>query len=107
MPALPSPTPPVRRLRAVSLALALPVLALVLFGRALPARAATVVGGGSPADCTYSALVTALGAGGLIQFNCGPAPVSIPITDGVGLVPLSGTTIDGGDWITLSAAHFN
>lgn len=60
-----------------------------------------VVGTGTPASCTEAALAGALAAGGVITFDCGAAPVSIPITsskpvthdtvlDGDGLVTLDG-----------------
>lgn len=61
----------------------------------------TVVGDDVP--CTEQGLATAIAAGGVVTFACGPAPVTIPITspkavtqdiviDGGGLV-----TLDGGD----------
>jgi hypothetical protein len=61
---------------------------------------AGVVGDGTPASCTATALQTALTGGGLVTFNCGgPAtiPISLPLqlTDG-------GTEIRGGSQITLS-----
>ena len=63
-----------------------------------------VIGKGTPASCTSAAVVKAVAAGGIITFNCGPAPVTITLTatakvrntshlvvlDGRGLVTLSG-----------------
>ncbi len=63
-----------------------------------------VIGNGTPASCTSSAVVQAVAAGGIIRFNCGPEPVTIPmaatavvaktehlvVLDGGGLVTLSG-----------------
>ncbi|MBL7495613.1 hypothetical protein I6A84_19990 [Frankia sp. CNm7] len=80
---------------------------------AVPAEAAAVdtshptrvIGDGRPASCTSDAVVAAVAAGGVITFDCGPAPVTITLTttakvvnaanprvvlDGAGLVTLSG-----------------
>ena len=97
--------PPARRVRALLLALLVPLLGLFLLARALPARAAGVVGSGTPASCTEANLMTALSGGGLVTFNCGGLPYTILINDGTGLVPVADTTLDGGDKITLSAGH--
>lgn len=81
-------------------------------GGALPPEAALadvshpdhVVGNGSPASCTSAAVVAAVAGGGVIVFDCGPAPVTIEmqatakvfnnrpsiVLDGGGLVTLSG-----------------
>ena len=79
------------------------LLLTVAFG-ARPALADAVVGVGHPADCTESAFDTALAAGGLITFNCGPAPETIVFT--VQKLILTGNvTIDGGGLITLSGGN--
>ena len=76
-------------------------LALSALWSPQPARAAGVVGTGSPASCTEAALDTALATGGIITFNCGAAPATIILsfykqisqdTDirGAGRVSLSG-----------------
>jgi hypothetical protein len=39
-----------------------------------------VVGTGTPTSCTGAAVVAAVAQGGIITFDCGPAPVSIPMT---------------------------
>ena len=63
-----------------------------------------VVGTGTPASCTGAAVVAAVAKGGVITFDCGPNPVTIPMTatakvfndkpdvvlDGGGLVTLDG-----------------
>jgi len=63
-----------------------------------------VVGNGTPASCTSQAVVSAVAAGGVITFDCGPSPVTIPMSatarvfnnrpnivlDGGGLVTLDG-----------------
>ncbi len=36
-----------------------------------------VIGNGTPASCTSSAVVDAVALGGIITFNCGAAPVTI------------------------------
>jgi predicted outer membrane repeat protein len=59
-----------------------------------------VVGTGTPGSCTEAALDTALLTGGLITFNCGPAPHTIRLTVQKGLIV--NTTFDGGGLITLS-----
>jgi hypothetical protein len=64
------------------------------------AGAATTVGDGTPASCTEAALNMVLLEGGRINFDCGPAPVTIELTRP--LVPLSGTTLNGGGLVTLS-----
>lgn len=74
-----------------------------------------VVGTGTAASCTYSALNTAVTAGGSITFNCGSAPVTIAITsaitvskatvvDGAGLVALDG---GGNNQIFLVASNYS
>lgn len=65
-----------------------------------PVHAAGVVGAGTPASCTESALNTALAGGGLVTFNCGAAPHTITLTGNKDIA--LNTTIDGGNLITLS-----
>jgi len=59
----------------------------------------TVVGTGTPAGCTHAALAAAVAAGGVVTFDCGPAPVTIPIP--ATLQVTSDTVIDGGHRVTL------
>ena len=66
-----------------------------------------VVGTGTPESCTEGALNAALLLAGSITFNCGPNPVSIPIT--AQMVISANTQLDGGDKVTLQAStsrHF-
>lgn len=63
-----------------------------------------VVGTGTPGSCTSAAVVSAVALGGVITFDCGPSPVTIPmaatarvfndrpnvVVDGGGLVTLDG-----------------
>lgn len=63
-----------------------------------------VIGSGTATSCTSEALVAAVAQGGIIVFNCGPSPVTIPmhatarvfnnrpnvVIDGGGLVTLDG-----------------
>src|SRR5262245_42977137 len=76
-----------------------PALAAVVCLPAL-ARAAGVVGTGTPGSCTEAALNQALVGFGTVTFNCGGGPVVIPITSSKTLTAT--TTIDGtGQQITL------
>jgi predicted outer membrane repeat protein len=89
--------------KLLSLMLALAVLAALI--NVSPARAASaVVGTGTPASCTESALnaalATANAGGGTVTFNCGPSPVTINLTVQK-IMNLASVTIDGGGLVTL------
>ena len=79
----------------------------------LPARAqpvdtshpTTVIGTGTPASCTFASLNTAAQHGGIITFNCGSAPVTIPITATINLPITMNTVIDGGGLVTLDGQN--
>ncbi len=60
----------------------------------------TVVGDGTAASCTETALDAAVAAGGIVTFYCGTAPVTITVTSEVPVT--QDTTIDGGNLVTLS-----
>jgi hypothetical protein len=60
----------------------------------------TVVGAGTPASCTEAALDAAVAKGGIVTFDCGPAPTTITVTKEVPVA--TDTTIDGGHLVTLS-----
>ena len=60
-----------------------------------------VVGTGSAASCTASALATAVTAGGVITFNCGADPVTIKVTSTLNVPSNKNTVIDGGRKVTL------
>ena len=61
----------------------------------------TVVGTGTSASCTFSQLQVAATKGGIITFNCGDCPVTIPVTATLNLPTTKNTVIDGGNKITL------
>ncbi len=61
----------------------------------------TVVGSGSADSCSFSALNAALSQGGKITFDCGPAPVTVAVTDTLNLLTDTDTVIDGGGSVTL------
>jgi hypothetical protein len=65
----------------------------------------TVVGTGTSASCTFAALNTAVGKGGVITFNCGSSAVTIPITATMNLPTNKNTVIDGGNRVTLDGGH--
>jgi hypothetical protein len=64
----------------------------------------TVVGDGTPASCTSAAVVSAVAAGGVITFDCGPDPVTITLEETAKIFNDSGPeiVIDGGGLVTLS-----
>ena len=69
-----------------------------------PANVSTptsVIGTGTPASCTFALLDAAVAKGGIITFDCGSAPVVIPITATMDLPTTRNTVIDGGQKITL------
>ncbi|WP_410810794.1 hypothetical protein [Micromonospora sp. 067-2] len=62
------------------------------------------IGTGTPASCTSAAVVKAVAAGGVITFNCGPAPVTIKMTATAKVRNANGpkVVLDGGGRVTLS-----
>ncbi|MEA3334411.1 MAG: choice-of-anchor Q domain-containing protein [Chloroflexota bacterium] len=93
-----------RNLHRLLSGLVLVALTLVLTGMmAGPASAAGVVGNGTPGSCTASALESALTGGGLVTFDCGPAPHTITAWN---LLISDDTTIDGGGLITIDGGGF-
>jgi len=66
----------------------------------------TVVGTGTPASCTSAAVVSAVAAGGVITFDCGPDPVTITLDETAKIFNDTGPeiVIDGGGLVTLSGA---
>jgi hypothetical protein len=65
----------------------------------------TVVGTGTAASCTFSALSAAVAKAGIITFNCGSAAVTIPVTSTLNLSTSKNTVIDGGNKVTLDGGH--
>jgi len=65
-----------------------------------------VIGDGTPASCTSAAVLSAVTAGGVITFNCGPDPITITLTQ-TAKVPNSThkLVIDGGGKVTLSGGN--
>ena len=64
-----------------------------------------VIGSGTPASCTSTAVVAAVAAGGVITFDCGPDPVTIRMDATAKVVNTSPeVVIDGGGLVTLSGA---
>lgn len=70
------------------------VIGIVLVCTATPVRAASVVGNGTPASCTETALRAAVAGGGRVTFNCGPQPVTITLSGQLEL--RQDTELDGG-----------
>ncbi len=64
-----------------------------------------VVGHGTADGCTSAAVVAAVAAGGVITFDCGPAPVTITMTATAKVRNTSTRVVlDGGGKVTLSGA---
>lgn len=62
-----------------------------------------VVGDGTAASCTSAAVVSAVAKGGVITFDCGPAPVTITMTATAKIRNKNALTVlDGGGLVTLS-----
>lgn len=63
-----------------------------------------MIGDGTAASCTSEAVVTAVAAGGIITFSCGPDPVTITMTATAKVRNVKGATVvlDGGGKVTLS-----
>ena len=65
-----------------------------------------VIGSGSPTGCTSAAVVDAVAAGGVITFDCGPAPVTIAMNATAKVVNTSQVVvIDGGGLVTLDGLN--
>lgn len=72
-------------------------------GRAVTARADRVVGHGTLGSCTSRAVVRAVARGGVIHFNCGSEPVTIPMHHTARVMNTSHRVVlDGGGRVTLS-----
>ncbi|MGH7295732.1 MAG: hypothetical protein ACRELB_12390, partial [Polyangiaceae bacterium] len=64
-------------------------------------HATTVVGSGTAASCTFAALQAAVATGGIITFDCGSSPATVPVTSTLNLPIDKDTVIDGGGSVTL------
>ena len=73
-------------------------------GRAVDtSRPTRVIGTGTRASCTSAAVVAAVAAGGIVTFDCGPAPVTIVLTATAKVVNTHpDLVLDGGGTVTLS-----
>ncbi len=103
-PVTPSPTPsPVARLRAGNPA---GHAAVPAAGKPVDtSHPTTVIGSGTAAGCTSAAVVSAVAKGGVITFDCGPAPVTIVLTRTAKVRNTSARVVlDGGGLVTLSGA---
>jgi hypothetical protein len=69
-------------------------------------RPSHVIGDGTPASCTSEAVVATVARGGIITFDCGPAPVTITMQATAKIRNDTGPEIvlDGGGKVTLSGA---
>jgi len=65
----------------------------------------SVVGSGTAASCSFAALKEAVTQGGVITFDCGPAPVTLSVTSTLNLPTNKNTVIDGGNKITLDGGQ--
>jgi hypothetical protein len=104
--------------RALALILLASLVTLSLPQSSAAADKKITVGNGTPASCAefglkQALLVAAASDGGTVRFNCGPAPVTIALTQPTGpnefslvhLVIPNNTTIDGGGLITFDGTH--
>jgi predicted outer membrane repeat protein len=95
-----------RKRSSVFLAFVIAICSIILSPQRA-ARAAGVVGNGTPASCTSNALQAAIEGGGLVTFDCGANPHTI-VTDTY--VITQTVTIDGAGLITFdgddSRQHF-
>lgn len=65
----------------------------------------TVVGDGAPESCTYAKLSSAIERSGIVTFNCGASPVTIPVTVTLNIPIDRDTVIDGGRKVTLDGRN--
>lgn len=87
-----------RTVRLCALILALITGGLIM-AHVYAAPTDTVIGDGTPADCTAQALEAALAAGGEIAFDCGPDPLTLYVSE---MTVDTAATVDGGWLVTLS-----
>jgi hypothetical protein len=67
-----------------------------------------IIGTGTPASCTSAAVLTAVSAGGIVTFNCGPDPVTITLSATAKVRnSTSKLVLDGGGKVTLSGGGTN
>jgi hypothetical protein len=84
---------------AVASASAARAVCVAPIGPADVSQPTAVVGNGTAASCTEAVLAAAIAGGGIVTFDCGPAPVTIAITSAKAVT--ADTVVDGGDLVTL------
>lgn len=68
----------------------------------------TVIGDGTPTNCTSAAVLAAVNTGGVITFNCGPDPITITLTATAKVKnSITKLVLDGGGKVTLSGGGTN
>ena len=65
----------------------------------------TVVGNGAPGSCTYAKLESAVARGGIITFDCGAGPVTIPVAATLNIPIDRDTVVAGGRKVTLDGRN--
>ncbi len=70
-------------------------------GKAADTSNPTKVGNGTAASCTFSLLSAAVAKGGIVTFDCGSDPVTIPVTATLDVPTSKDTVIDGNRLVTL------
>nr|BAJ95729.1 predicted protein [Hordeum vulgare subsp. vulgare] len=63
----------------------------------------STVGTGTSASCTFASLQSAIAAGGLVNFNCGPQVVVIAFTATIAII--KNVTIDGGSRVAFDGLN--
>jgi hypothetical protein len=77
--------------------------AAALLAAGAAAAEGAVVGTGTPRSCTSAAVVSAVARGGVVTFDCGPAPVTIAMRRTAKVRNTSPSVVlDGGGKVTLS-----
>lgn len=66
-----------------------------------------IIGNGTPQSCTSNAVVNTIAKGGIIKFNCGPAPIIIKLKKTAKIFNNTGPkiVIDGGGKVALSGEN--
>ena len=66
-----------------------------------------VIGNGTPQSCTSAAVVATIAKGGIISFNCGPAPITIHLQETARIFNNTGPriVIDGKGKVALSGSN--
>lgn len=98
---VPTPAPvPSPSLPPLEVAICTPPISLVDTSGVAPS-----VGDGTPGSCTESSLRGAIAGKSIVTFNCGPAPVTIPISSTISVPTGRDTVIDGNGLVTLDGGN--